>query len=268
LLCLSRGVCCVRFLFIGDIVGRPGRKAVKDLLPALRQRHKADIVVANGENAAGGFGITAEVAKELFGAGIDLITMGNHTWDKKETAQLIAAEPRILRPFNSPPGTPGQGVGIVSSPAGRLGVVLVNGRVFMDPTDCPFRAADAAIASLQGKCDAIMVDVHAEATSEKVALGWHLDGRVAAVFGTHTHVQTADGRRLAGGTAYCTDVGMTGPRDSVIGMDKVAILRKFLTQMPQTFEVAKGDVRLCGAAVEVGYDGLCKDVEIIDEAAD
>ncbi|OAT86698.1 TIGR00282 family metallophosphoesterase [Desulfotomaculum copahuensis] len=230
----------MRFLMVGDIVGAPGRRAVRENVPALRSGMKIDFVIANGENAAGGNGITREVAKELLSCGVDVLTMGNHVWNHKEALNYIAGEERMVRPLNYPPGAPGAGVRIFELETVKIAVVNCSGRIFMASLDCPFRAMDQVLNALEGKAGIILVDFHAEATSEKVAMGWHLAGRVAAVCGTHTHVQTADERVLPGGTAYITDVGMTGPRDSVIGVKRELVLEKFISQLPRRFEVAVG----------------------------
>ncbi len=229
-------------LFIGDIVGKPGRQIVKSCLPDLLARERVDFCLANGENAAGGMGITRAVADELFAAGIDILTMGNHVWDKKEVYQFIDHETRMVRPLNYPDGTPGRGSVLVQTKKKlKVGVVNVSGRVFSQVSlGCPFRAAAVETEKLKRETPVVIVDFHAEATSEKMAMGWHLDGKVSAVLGTHTHVPTADERILPGGTAYITDVGMTGPVDSVIGVKKELILERFLTQLPVRFEVAKG----------------------------
>lgn len=242
----------VKILFIGDIVGSPGRQAVSRLLHRIVDQHRIDLVIANGENAAGGFGITEEKARELFSLGIDVLTSGNHVWDKKEAFPYIRREERLLRPANYPPDTIGRGSTMVRT-AGGVNVAVLNleGRVFMNGLDCPFRVADREIVHLREQASVIIVDFHAEATSEKMSLGWHLDGRVSAVIGTHTHVQTADERILPGGTAYITDVGMTGSFDSVIGVRKDLAIERFLTQMPVRFEIAKKDIRLNGIVVDV-----------------
>jgi 2',3'-cyclic-nucleotide 2'-phosphodiesterase len=242
----------VNILFIGDIVGKPGRQAVSRELHRLVDRYNVDVVIANGENASGGFGITAESAKELFACGIHLFTSGNHIWDKKEALEYLQKEERIIRPANYPDGTPGKGSAIVTTPGGtKVGVINLEGRVFMNSLECPFRTADREIAALSESTKVIIVDFHAEATSEKTSLGWYLDGRVSAVVGTHTHVQTADERLLTEGTAYITDVGMTGSFDSVIGVRKDEPIRKFLTQLPSKFEVAKKDLRLNGVVLTI-----------------
>ena len=242
----------VKILFIGDIIGKPGRQALSRELHRLVDRHNADIVIANGENAAGGFGLTVEVAKELFNQGVHLLTGGNHIWDKKEQVSLILADPRVIRPANYPGGAMGRGSTTLTTPGGvNVGILNLEGRVFMKNLECPFLTADREIDRLKREAAIIFVDFHAEATSEKSAMGWYLDGRVSAVIGTHTHVQTADERILTQGTAFMTDAGMTGSFDSIIGMGKEETIRKFLTQLPVKFEVAKKDIRLNGVVVEV-----------------
>jgi len=231
----------LRVVLVGDIIGSPGRRAVKENLPPLVADFGVDFVVANGENAAGGIGITREVAAELFAAGVDVITMGNHAFGKKEIISCIEQEKRILRPANYPPGVPGRGFTVTKTRSGcRIAVCTLVGRTFMQPADCPFRTADAVLAALPGPPCPVLVDFHAEATSEKMALGWYLEGRVAAVTGTHTHVQTADERVLPGGTAFISDIGMCGPAGSVIGMDREMVLRRFLTGMHSPYQVADG----------------------------
>jgi metallophosphoesterase (TIGR00282 family) len=240
----------MQILFIGDIVGKPGRRAVRELLPALIEEHRIGLVVANCENAASGFGVTAEILEELYRLQIDVLTSGNHIWDKKEIIEAVVEDETLLRPANYPAGVPGRGSTVVTSRDGvAVGVLNLMGRVFMNALDCPFRAADREIEALKKRTRIVLVDMHAEATSEKIALGWYLDGRATAVLGTHTHVQTADERILPNGTACLTDVGMTGPFDSIIGIKKDAILDRFLLQTPNKFEVAKRDVRLQGAIV-------------------
>jgi metallophosphoesterase (TIGR00282 family) len=242
----------VKILFIGDIVGRPGRHLVRDFLPRLVDQHMIDLVVANGENAAAGFGLTQDVVAELFDMGIDVMTTGNHVWDKRDGLVCLDQEPALLRPANYPEGAPGHGVGVFNTAAG-IAVVVVNleGRVFMGELDCPFRKADAILESLDSEQKIVFVDFHAEATSEKGALAAYLDGRVSAVVGTHTHVQTADERVMPGGTAFITDVGMSGSRDSVIGIRKELSIQRFMTQMPVRYEVAKKDPMLCAVVVDV-----------------
>ncbi|MCR4403287.1 MAG: TIGR00282 family metallophosphoesterase [Firmicutes bacterium] len=253
----------LRILFIGDIVGKPGRRACQTLLPEIVQRLRADAVIANGENAAGGFGLTADTSKEILGCGVHVITTGNHVWNKREFYQVLAASERVLRPANYPPGAPGRGAAVFQVAGGvRLCVVNLAGRVFMAPVDCPFRTVDRILEELSPSCDLFVVDFHAEATSEKVALGWYLDGRVASVVGTHTHVQTADERILPGGTAYITDLGMTGPVDSVIGVRTDIIVQRFLSGLPAKFETASGRAQVSGALVTVDTGtGKAKDIE-------
>lgn len=229
----------LKILFVGDIVGKPGRKAFDDGLALIKDDF--DLIIINAENAAGGFGLTDAVAKDLFSAGAGVLTSGNHIWDKKEAIALVESEKRIIRPLNYAPGVPGAGSVVITTPSGyKVGVLNLSGRVFMASMDCPFRASEAEVVRLRKQTSTIIVDFHAEATSEKIALGYHLDGKVSAVLGTHTHVQTADERILDGGTAYITDVGMTGPVDGVIGVDKQQILDRFLLGMPNRYEVAKG----------------------------
>ncbi len=228
----------MRLLFIGDIVGRPGRKAIKETVSGLKREKSIDIVIANGENAAGGNGLTRDVAGELFNAGIDILTMGNHVWDKKEILTFIDKEKRIVRPANYPPGTPGSGFVVCDVGNSKLGIINVSGNVFMPSLACPFRTVAGIVKEISAETQNIFVDFHAEATSEKIALGWYLDGKVTAVCGTHTHVQTADENILPEGTAYITDVGMTGPKESVLGVKKELVIDKFLTQMPARFEVS------------------------------
>lgn len=244
----------MKILFIGDIVGEPGRKIIARQLPKLIEQHAIDVVLGNGENAAGGFGITPDIAQELFDYGIDVITTGNHVWDKKEILEYIRNERKLLRPANYPDSVPGKGsVVIETANCGSLGVLQLMGRVNMPLLDCPFQVAERAIETLHRSVQTIVVDMHAEATSEKMAMGWHLDGRVSAVLGSHTHVQTVDARILPQGTAYLTDMGMTGPINGVIGMKKELSLERFLTHMPRRLEVAKGPCVLSGAVVEVDH---------------
>jgi len=243
----------LNLLFVGDVVGRPGRGAVRACLGELVGRHQIDFTVANAENAAGGLGLTASTAEELLDAGVDVLTSGNHVWRHRELADFMETERRVLRPANFPPGTPGRGSDVfLTAQSGAVGVLCLVGRVFMEPLDCPFRAADREIQELRGRTRVIVVDVHAEATSEKIAMGRYLDGRVSAVIGTHTHVQTADETTLAGGTAYITDVGMTGPVESILGVAPEPVIDRFLTGMPSRFEVGKGPV--CLNAVVVNID--------------
>jgi hypothetical protein len=241
----------MRLLFIGDIVGKTGRHTAKTLLPSVTGKYKIDLVVANGENAAGGFGITDKLVSELFGFGVHVITTGNHVWDKKEFIPHISKEDRVLRPLNYPPGVPGFG-SLIYTIRDNIKVAIVNlsGRVFMTNIDCPFRVGKEIVEKLHAETKIIIIDFHAEATSEKIAFAHYMDGKVSAVIGTHTHVQTADDKILPGGTAYITDVGMTGPSDSVIGIDKEQIIQRFLTNMPMRFETAKGDGIFSAVIVE------------------
>jgi len=243
----------MRILFIGDILGHPGRRIVKDTLPLLREELQPDLVLANAENAAAGFGITPSLVEELLDLDIAVLTSGNHIWDKKEIYPYFRDQinGRLLRPANYPGDAPGRGLYVGKTPAGSgYAVINLQGRVFMPALDCPFRKADELLCSIPEDVKIRIVDIHAEATSEKQALGWYLDGRVTAVLGTHTHVPTADETILPQGTAYLTDLGMTGPYESVIGMDRESVIHRFLTQMPARFEVAKGDVRLSGVLLE------------------
>lgn len=240
----------LKLLFLGDIVGRPGRKAASNEIPRLKKQYNIDLVVANVENSAAGFGVTAKVVEELQAAGIDLMTTGNHIWDKQESYEFIDQSPYLLRPANYPPGVPGRGFLLYQTPQVRIGLLNLSGRVYLQGFDDPFRCADELINTELQAADLIIVDFHAEATAEKVALGWYLDGRVSAVIGTHTHVQTADARILDQGTAYITDAGMTGPYNSVLGMSREIIIHKFLYQMPARFEVEKGPYTLQGVVIE------------------
>lgn len=255
----------MKVLFIGDIIGEPGRKVVKQLLPELVRTHVPDLVVANGENAAGGFGITPQIADELFGLGIHVLTSGNHVWDKKEIEPYLLRQERLIRPANYPEGTPGFGsVVLPTDSAGKVAVLNLEGRVFMSNLLDPFRTADQEIERLRKETRVIIIDFHAEATSEKAALAWYLDGRVSAVLGTHTHVQTADERVLPGGTALMTDVGMSGPTDSVIGVKKEDAISRFLTQRPHKFEIPKGPVHLDAAVIDIDQKtGRAKGIERI-----
>jgi metallophosphoesterase (TIGR00282 family) len=242
----------MNILFIGDIVGSPGRIAIDKLLPGLKQDYAIDFVIANAENASGGSGITSKVSVELFASGVDVLTSGDHIWKKSEIFELINQEERILRPLNFPNGAPGRGAAVFKSKNGvKVGVINVNGRVFMDALDCPFKTAFKACEELAKETKIIIVDMHAEATSEKIALGWYLDGKVSAIFGTHTHIQTADEKILPKGTAYITDVGMTGPYDSVIGRKVEDVLTRFLSSIPVKFNVAEENIQLHGALVDI-----------------
>lgn len=237
---------------MGDVVGSPGRETLKCTLPLLRDRHRIDVCIANGENAAAGFGMTAQTAAEMFDAGVDFITGGNHIFDKREFTAYLESSDRVVRPANYPPGIPGRGYGTVSANGVTIGVLNLMGRTFMPPVDDPFRCADACVASLRSRTPVIAVDMHAEATSEKVALARYLDGRVSFVFGTHTHVQTADEHILPNGTAYISDLGMTGPSDGVIGMEQRAVLDRFLVGISDRFSVQKtGPRQFCGAVVGI-----------------
>jgi metallophosphoesterase (TIGR00282 family) len=254
-------------LFFADVIGKPGRELLVAKLPELRKRFSADAVIANGENATEGKGIKPAHAEALFGAGVDVITTGNHVWRQREAYRYLDEHPRIIRPFNFLASNPGRGVTVVDTPGGRLGVINLSGELYMNPARSPFEAIEEALEQLHGVRN-VFVDLHAEATSEKVAMGWFLDGRVSAVIGTHTHVRTGDARVLPGGTAYMTDAGMCGPRDSVIGVKKELVLERMLTQLPVRFEVADGDVWLEGAVVEVGSDGRALRIEPFEVAAD
>jgi metallophosphoesterase (TIGR00282 family) len=236
-------------LFVGDVVGSLGKHTVLGLLPALRERHAPTFVVVNGENAAGGLGITPKIADELFAAGVDVITLGNHTYHRREIIRYLDTHDEILRPANYLRSQPGHGSCVVERDGVRLGVVNLSGNVFLNAGRAAFPEIDAALHELRGKVDHVLVDFHAEATSEKVAMGWHLDGRVTAMVGTHTHVPTADGRVLPGGTAYITDVGMTGPRGGVIGVDREQAVRGFVTYMREPFETSDDDPWLMGVLI-------------------
>jgi metallophosphoesterase (TIGR00282 family) len=253
----------MRILFIGDIVGKPGRDLVRRGVRALVDHHQIDLVIANAENAAAGSGITREIGDQILGWGVDVMTSGNHIWSKKGAVDYIGAEPRLLRPANFPAGVPGNGSYLARAADGRTaGVINVMGRVFMQPLDDPFAVVLREIEALAARTRVIVVDFHAEATSEKSAMGWHLDGKVAAVVGTHTHVQTADERILPKGTAFLTDVGMTGPHDSVIGVEVEAALGRFLTSMPTRFETASANPRLNAVIVDADETtGLASDIE-------
>ncbi|MFP4473518.1 MAG: TIGR00282 family metallophosphoesterase [Candidatus Omnitrophota bacterium] len=243
----------MNILCIGDVVGKAGRKALEDVLPGLREEFALDAVIVNAENAAGGSGLTERIAKQFFRMGCDALTMGDHIWDRRDFIEYLGEEPRVLRPANFPEGAPGKGTYIFQTEGGvRVAVASLLGRVFVKYySDCPFRTAETILKELDGQYDVLIVDVHAEATSEKIALGWHLDGKAAGVFGTHTHIQTADERVLPQGTAYITDLGMTGPYDSVIGQNTDRILKRFLTGLPIRFEVAKENPVVCGVVIEI-----------------
>lgn len=257
----------MKVLFIGDIIGKAGRHAVREIVPKIVASHAVDLVVANGENAAGGFGITPQIADELLDGEVSLITTGNHIWDKKEIMDYIDGDVPLIRPGNYPPGSPGSGRYLIETAGGeKLSVINASGRVFMDSLDCPFRYLDAELIAAREKSAAILVDFHAEATSEKRAMGKFLDGRVSAVLGTHTHVQTADEEVSPKGTGYITDAGMTGSTDSVIGMKQDEPIHRFLTGMPVRFETAKGAAELQGVLLEIdGDSGRCLSIERVKE---
>ena len=245
----------MNILLIADVVGKPGRWAVSQILPELKKSHQIDFTIANVENAAGGFGLTKEIAQKIRHYGVDCLTSGNHIWDRKDILPYLNESLRILRPANYPPSAPGIGAAIFDLENDfKIGVMNIQGRVYIKEIDCPFRIADKEIKRIKEKTKIIIVDLHAEATSEKIALGWYLDGKVSAVLGTHTHVQTADEIILPRGTAYITDAGMTGAHDSVIGMTKEDAIARFLTQIPRRFTVAKGDIKFCGALVKIDPD--------------
>ena len=260
----------VRILFIGDIVGRPGRDLIKQGLPALVDHHGVDLVIANAENAAAGFGITRDIGEQLLDLGVDVMTSGNHIWDKKEALDYIGIEPRLLRPANYPAGVPGNGSYLARTRTGvSIGVVNIMGRVFMLNLDDPFSVVLKEIEALKTRTRIVFVDMHAEATSEKLAMGWFLDGKVTALVGTHTHVQTADDRILPKGTAYLTDVGMTGPHDSVIGVEIEPALGRFLNALPARFETATANPRLNAVLVEADdQTGRAVDIERLSYSAD
>ena len=242
----------MRILFVGDIVGKPGRQAIDEMLRGVIEEYRIDFTIANGENAAAGMGITPSIAVEFLDRGVDVLTSGNHIWAKKEIMPFLDTESRVLRPANYPDGAPGKGAGIfVSKGSQKIGVVNLEGRVFMKHLECPFRVGEREVEKLRKETKTIIVDFHAEATSEKVAMGWFLNGRVSAVLGTHTHVQTSDQRILDGGTAYISDVGMTGPTDSVIGIDKQVALERLLSQLPRKFEVASDEIELQGVVLDI-----------------
>jgi metallophosphoesterase (TIGR00282 family) len=254
----------LKILFVADVVGEPGRKAVAEILPKLKDEHEPDLTVLNGENSAGGFGLTVKTIKELKAAGADVITTGNHVFDQREFVPELGAQVNVLRPHNYPPGVPGTGVCVIAAGEEEVLVINLMGRLFMNDIDDPFRAADAILAAEPDR-RLIFCDFHAEATSEKIAMGWYLDGRVSAVVGTHTHVPTADNRVLPGGTAYCTDVGMVGPRDGVIGMDRENVLKRFLTGMPQKWRIADGAVTFNSVLITIDrHSGRATSIQRID----
>jgi metallophosphoesterase (TIGR00282 family) len=254
----------MQLLFIGDVVGGTGRRALEAVLPKLRKQYEPDFVVVNGENSAGGLGINERIARGwLDGGEIDAITLGNHAYKQRDVYDYLDREQRIVRPANYPKGNPGRGSTVVTNDAGRLAVVNLSGTVFLDAARSPFSEVDAQLSELRGKADWTLVDFHAEATSEKVAMGWYLDGRVTACVGTHTHVPTADARVLPGGTAYISDVGMTGPRGGVIGVKREQVLKRFTTMMPVKFETSDEDPWVMGVAIEAGEDGRARSIEQI-----
>lgn len=245
------GCTALNILFIGDIVGNPGRKVAKEMIQKLKRERQVDFCIANGENSAGGSGITYVVAQELYKSGVDAITLGNHTWSKREITNFIDSDKCIVRPANYPEELPGRGSTVIANDKGKIGVLNLMGRVYMDSIDCPFKVADRELIELKTQARVILVDIHAEATSEKCALAWHLDGRVSCVLGTHTHVQTADERILPCGTAFISDVGMTGPYEGIIGVNRDIVINKFLTHMPNRFEIAQGSVQFNAVYLEV-----------------
>ncbi|MBI4394599.1 MAG: TIGR00282 family metallophosphoesterase [Candidatus Omnitrophica bacterium] len=257
----------MRVLVIGDTVGKPGREACIKLIPQLKERREIDLVVVNGENLAGGSSVTHDTVEELFSHEVDVITTGDHIFKKKEAALVVEENPRVLRPLNYPKGTPGCGSVVVTTKKGvKAAVVNLLGRVFLQTLDCPFQTIESVLKSLKSQAKIVLIDFHAEATSEKVAMGWFLDGEVSAVYGTHTHVQTADECILPNGTAYITELGMTGPYRSVLGRDIAQVLHRFKTQMPGPMEVASEDIRLSGALIEVNAEtGKAKSIERIHE---
>lgn len=256
----------LRILFLGDVVGKPGRRALKIFLPKLKEKYVPHLTLANCENSAGGFGFTEKVMQEMEESGVDVFTSGNHIWDKKEILEWIDRVENVLRPANYPDGVPGRGWGIFGTGAGKVGVLNLSGRVFMEPLDCPFRTADRIVKEMSERTNVIIVDMHAEATSEKMAMGFYLNGRVSAVIGTHTHVQTADERILDGGTGYITDAGMVGDVDGVIGMARDIAIERFLLHIPRKFEVAKGEnIEIQGVFLKINMDGKCVEIKRIKE---
>jgi metallophosphoesterase (TIGR00282 family) len=252
----------VNILFVGDIVGATGRRALRENLPSIKKKYPLDFILINGENAAGGKGITRAIANEFFEQGVQGITMGNHTWDHKDIFEFIDKEPRLIRPANYPAGTPGQGATLLKSNGKELLLINVMGRSFMPTLDCPFQTLDQLLA--KNKTKVIIVDVHAEATSEKLAIGWYLDGKVSAIIGTHTHVQTNDEQLLPNGTAYVTDVGMTGSKEGIIGMERDSVIRKFRTQLPVRFVAAEGKYHFHAVFIQIDeQSGLSKSIELI-----
>ncbi|MGG1551216.1 TIGR00282 family metallophosphoesterase [Paenibacillus ferrarius] len=254
----------MKIVFIGDIVGSVGRKALKNMMPRLKQKYPNAVFIANGENAAAGKGITSAIAKEIYEMGIQAMTMGNHTWDQKEIFDFIDRDDKMVRPANFPPGTPGRGHTVIKVKDQEILIINLQGRTFLPPIDCPFRKVDEILDQDKKKHKFVFVDFHAEATSEKIAMGWHLDGRVSAVVGTHTHVQTNDNRVLPGGTAYVTDVGMVGPRDGILGVERNAVLQKFKTQLPVRFVTDEGKWHFHAVVIELNDDtGMAKEIQLI-----
>jgi metallophosphoesterase (TIGR00282 family) len=251
----------VKLLFVGDVVGGLGRRTLAEVLPGIRERHQPDWVVVNGENSAGGVGITEKTARELLETGADAITLGNHAYRHRDVYGFLDREERIIRPANNPKGSPGRGHTVVERDGKRLGVVNLSGQLYVEATRSPFSEVDAILSELRGKADHVLLDFHAEATSEKIAMGWHVDGRLTACVGTHTHVPTADARVLPGGTAYITDVGMTGPRGGVIGVKREQAIERFLTLTQVKFETSEEDPWLNGVLIEAGDDGLATGIE-------
>lgn len=256
----------MNILLIGDIVGEPGRDAIKHLLPQIKKDHNIDFTIANGENSAGGNGITPKIAEFLFNCGIDVITSGDHIWKNREIVKVLDMDSRILRPANYPSGAPGKGYSVYLTNKGdTIAVINLLGRVFMQPIDCPFKSVSRILNEISEKTKNIIIDFHAEATSEKVAMGWHVNGKVSCLAGTHTHVPTRDAKILPNGTAYLTDLGMVGSQDSVIGVDKEAVLNRFLTQLPTRFEPAKENIWLFGAVISINPDtGKATNIKTID----
>ncbi|CAM3744319.1 TIGR00282 family metallophosphoesterase [Alkalicoccus chagannorensis] len=259
----------MRVLFIGDIVGQPGRTMLKEYGRRLKEKKRADVMIVNGENAAGGKGITKKIYHELLEAGADILTMGNHTWDKKDIFEFIDEADKMVVPGNFPEGVPGTGIRYIKSGRKKLAVLNLQGRTFLPPIDCPFRKADELVREASKETSLIFLDFHAEATSEKLAMGWHLQGRISGMTGTHTHVQTADARILPEGTAYITDAGMTGPYDGILGMDREVIIQRFHDTLPARFEVASGSVQLNGVVMEFDNDtGRARHIERVHISED
>ncbi|KEZ54321.1 TIGR00282 family metallophosphoesterase [Metabacillus indicus] len=241
----------MKLLFVGDVVGSPGRDMIKEYLPKLKKKFRPSLTIVNGENAAHGKGLTQKIYHELIQAGAQVITMGNHTWDKREIFEFIEEVPHLIRPANFPEGTPGEGITYIKADGKEVAVINLQGRTFLAPIDCPFKKADELIEEARKRTPIIFVDFHAEATSEKQAMGWYLDGKASAVVGTHTHVQTADERILDHGTAFITDVGMTGPYDGILGVEREAVIKRFLTNLPVRFEVTEGKAQLSAIVVDI-----------------